>query len=412
MEKDLLIKDIEKKESFAFKPTRLIILILGLLTALSPFSVDMYLPGFAAMAKDFNTDISKIGLSLTTYFIGISFGQLVYGPLLDRFGRKKPLIFGLSLYVISSIGCLFAPSLNFLIVMRLFSALGGCVGTVASMAIVRDLFPVKETAKIFSILILILGISPIIAPTVGGFILSSLNWRYIFALLTIISMLLLAAVVFLLPESKGINKEVSLKLNKIIGEYLNIIQKPAFIIYTLAGAFTMSGIFAYVSGSPYVYMELFKLTEKEYGIVFGINAAAMIAGSQINRYLLNKMSPQQILFSLNLAQLAGVSVLITGAYLEIFSKTIISALILVYLLCLGFITPNTSALSMASFKENAGSASALNGSLQMLLGAPITIILSYLQSGTALPMISIMAVCSLISFSLIYFGNKLKTSII
>src|SRR5687768_7593751 len=157
-----------------------LILILGLLSAIGPFSIDMYLPGFPGIAADLNTTIASVSLSLSSFFIGISAGQLLYGPLLDRFGRKKPLYAGLSIYVLASVGCALASSVNALILLRLLQALGGCVGMVASRVMVRDIFPVEENAKVFSMLVLVIGVSPIIAPTAGGYITSAFGWHYVF----------------------------------------------------------------------------------------------------------------------------------------------------------------------------------------------------------------------------------------
>src|SRR5512138_1422828 len=168
-----------------------LILILGMLTAIGPFSIDMYLPAFPDIAKNLDTTVAQVTLSLSSFFIGISAGQLLYGPLLERFGRKKPLYVGLCIYLLASIGCAFAASVNALIGLRLLQALGGCVGMVAARAMVRDLFEVKENAKIFSTLMLVVAVSPIIAPTLGGYVTAVLGWRYVFVMLIIVDILIL-----------------------------------------------------------------------------------------------------------------------------------------------------------------------------------------------------------------------------
>src|SRR6188508_3843840 len=179
-----------------------LITILGLLTAIGPFSIDMYLPAFPDIAKNLHTTVAQVTLSLSSFFIGISAGQLLYGPLLERFGRKKPLYIGLCIYLLASIGCALAASVNALIILRLLQALGGCVGMVAARAMVRDLFEVKENAKIFSTLMLVVAVSPIIAPTLGGYITSALGWRYVFLMLIIVDIIVIISAWFLLPESK------------------------------------------------------------------------------------------------------------------------------------------------------------------------------------------------------------------
>src|SRR5689334_16346646 len=177
-----------------------LILILGLLTAIGPFSIDMYLPAFPDIAKGLHTTVAQVTLSLSSFFVGISFGQLLYGPLLERFGRKKPLYAGLCIYLVASIGCALAASVNALIILRLLQAVGGCVGMVAARAMVRDMFEVKENAKVFSTLMLVVAVSPIIAPTLGGYVTSILGWRYVFVMLIIVDVIVIVCAYFLLPE--------------------------------------------------------------------------------------------------------------------------------------------------------------------------------------------------------------------
>src|SRR6478609_7808919 len=203
-----------------------IILILGLLTAIGPFSIDMYLPAFPAIAKGLNTDVAQVMLSLSSFFIGISVGQLVYGPLLERFGRKKPLYVGLTIYLFASVGCAMATSVNALILFRLLQALGGCAGMVASRAVIRDLFEVKDNAKIFSSLMLVVAVSPIIAPTLGGYITSILGWQYVFVMLIIVALVILIGVYFLLPESRKPDPNFSLKPRPIVKNFMSIIVNP------------------------------------------------------------------------------------------------------------------------------------------------------------------------------------------
>ena len=174
-----------------------LILILGLLSAIGPFSIDMYLPGFPAIAADLQTTVDAVSYTLASFFIGVCFGQMLCGPLLDRFGRRIVLIVGLLAYLVASIGCALSTSIEMLIVFRFFQALGGGVGMVAPRAIVRDLFPVDENAKIFSLLILVLGVSPILAPTVGSYVIALFGWNYVFIVLTALGALILLSVIFI-----------------------------------------------------------------------------------------------------------------------------------------------------------------------------------------------------------------------
>ncbi len=372
----------------------IIILILGAIAALGPFSIDMYLPGFSAIAQDLNTDVASVGLTLTSYFIGISVGQLIYGPLVDRYGRKKPLLIGLAIYLVAGFGCAFSPNINWLIGLRLVLALGGCVGMVASRAIVRDIFPVNETARVFSTLLLVMGIAPIIAPTVGGYVTSELGWRYIFVILSIISLILILIVYKYLDETKKFDPKVSLKLGAVSKGYIAVLKKPEFLVFGLAGSITMAGMFTYITGSPYVLMEIHGFSETEFGWIFGINAFGFIAGSQVNRAWLKKRETESI------SNIVSVLLFVVGAFLllayilEILNAQLLLPLLFLFLFISGFLNPNTTALALEPFSTNAGVASALIGSFRMFSGAVASGLISLFFDGTQLPMVCIMLGCS------------------
>jgi MFS transporter, DHA1 family, multidrug resistance protein len=245
-----------------------LVLILGTLTALSPFSIDMYLPAFQDIARSLHTTTSQVDQSLSSFFIGLAFGQLLYGPLMDRFGRKRPLYFGLGLYIIASIGCFLSASVEMLIVIRALQALGSCAAGVASIAMVRDLFPLKDSPKVFALLVLVLGASPLVAPTAGSYLAEALGWQSVFIVLLSIAALILLAVIFTLPESYEPDVTYSLRPLPILGHFLAVIRNPQFYTYAIAGSVAFCGLFAYVAGSPLVFMDIFGLGKKEYGWVF------------------------------------------------------------------------------------------------------------------------------------------------
>lgn len=386
-----------------------ILFILGGLSALAPFSIDMYLPAFPSIAKSLNTDISQVALSLTSYFIGISIGQLFYGPITDKFGRKKPLIFGLSLFLLASIGCALSPDINWLIAMRVVLALGGCVGMVVSRAVVRDLFPVSEIAKIFSILMLIVGVAPILAPTIGGWVLTVSSWRTIFYFLTAFSFILIVCVFFFLPESKNPNRAKSLKAKDVLKDYADVLKEKTFLYYALASSIAMAGMFAYISGSPFVFMKFHSFTEQQYGWVFGGNAMGFIIGSQMNRVLLNKFTSLQVI-TISSVILVGISILMFFLFgLNVLSPAILIAMIFTFLFSLGLLVPNCTALALAPFTYNAGSASALIGFIQMITGAGVSAMVSLLHNGTTFPMVFGMFFCGTICFLIILLLNfKIK----
>ena len=383
-----------------------LILILGLLSAIGPFSIDMYLPGFPAIANDLNTSVDHVSYSLSSFFIGICIGQLICGPLLDRFGRKRPLYVGLLIYILASLGCAISHSIGLLVAFRFLQALGGCVGMVAPRAVVRDVFPVEENAKIFSLLVLVLGVSPIIAPTAGSYIVTAFGWHAVFVVLAIITAILLVAVVFFLPESKQPDPTYSLLPKPIINNFMAVIREPQFYTYALAGGIASAGLFAYLSGSPFLFMELFGVTEKQYGWIFALIAMGLISSSQLNNLLLKKYTSEAIIkVTLLLQSIIGVLLLVGTAagWLELYSTVF---LMFLFLSCQGFTFPNSSALSMAPFSKGAGSASALMGALQMGLGAVASALVGALNNGTAIPVTAVMAACALLGFAILAIGQK------
>lgn len=388
------------------KQYRTIILVLGALAALGPFAIDMYLPGFPAIAKDLNTDIAHVGLSLTSYFIGIAAGQLIYGPLVDRFGRKKPLIIGLSLFVLAALGCALVPSVEWLIGLRLLLALGGCVGMVASRAMVRDLFPLKDIPNVFSTLMLIMGVAPIIAPTIGGYVTAHLGWQFIFVVLSAIAASVLLAVVKLLPESKGPDTSISLKPQFILRDFATVLKEPTFLTYAISGSLAAAGMFAYISGSPFVFMEHFGLSDTEYGIAFAMNAAGYIIGSQFNRLLLRRNTSKQITLKVGFIQFAAAVALVFGAYTGMLTAMSTLALLFTFMFSLGIINPNASALALVPFTKNAGSASAILGSLQMGTGALASALVSFLHNRTMLPMTGVMATLTTLSLIILIVARR------
>jgi len=382
------------------------VLILGSLTALGPFSIDMYLPGFPAIARSFHTTTAQVSISLSSFFVGIALGQLLYGPLLDRFGRKNPLYVGLALYIITSIGCYFSTSIEMLILLRFIQAIGSCAAGVASMAMVRDIFPVEDNAKIFAFLILILGASPMIAPTVGGYVTAVWDWHIIFVILTGLAVLILLAVIFALPESYKPDPTYSLKPKPIVTSFLQVFKEPQFYTYALAGSFAFAGLFVYVAGSPLVFMEVFKVSTKTYGWIFAGLSIGFIGSSQVNNLLMKRFKSEQIIFTALTVQLITTIIFVIGAIYGWFGLGGTIFMIFILLCCVGTISPNASALTLAPFSKNAGTASALMGALQLGLGALASLSVSFFDSRSAAPMAGIMAGSTLIAFLILIIGRR------
>ncbi|MDH5381508.1 MAG: multidrug effflux MFS transporter [Cyclobacteriaceae bacterium] len=384
----------------------LLILILGLLTTIGPFSIDMYLPAFADIAKSLNTDISHISLSLSTFFIGLGFGQLIYGPLLERYGRKKPMYIGLGLYILSSLGCAMATSVDNLIIFRFFQAVGSCGGLVASRAIVRDLFEAKDMARIFSLLMMVVAISPIVAPTVGGYVTAGLGWRYVFIILMIIAALILVLSILFLPESKKPDPAHSLKFRSIYSNYKSIFKHPQFILYVITGSISYAGLIAYISGSAFLYMDLLRVSETQFGWIFAIIAAGLIGANQLNTLMLKVYTSERIVLTSLVVQSIVGGVLLFTIYTGQTGMYLTTFLIFSYMTCLGFVFPNSSALSLAPLGHNAGNASALMGSLQTIIGALASALVGLLQNDSAMPMAVIMSLCAIMAWQLLRVGSR------
>jgi DHA1 family bicyclomycin/chloramphenicol resistance-like MFS transporter len=278
---------------------------------------------------------------------------------------------------------------------------------VAARAIVRDLFDVKQNAKIFSALMLVVAVSPIIAPTLGGYITAAFGWRYVFGALVAVDIGLIAGVFFLLPESRKPDPTHSLRPLAIIRNFAGILFHPQFYPYALTGAVASSGLYAYISGSPQVFMELFHVDETQYGWIFALIAIGLISASQFNTLVLRKYSSESIVTTALCCQsligitLAGITFL---GWSELYSTIL---LIFLFVSCQGFTFPNASALSLAAFGHNAGSASALMGAIQMGIGATASAMVSVLQNNTAKPMTGVMAACAIIAFLIFRFGRKI-----
>lgn len=293
-----------------------------------------------------------------------------------------------------------------LIGIRLLQALGCCVGMVAARAMVRDLFPVEENAKIFSLLMLVVAVSPIIAPTLGGYVTAAFGWQSIFVILACIAAFTLVAVYIALPESRMPDTSVSMRPKLIINSFLQISKVPQFYTYAFTGSIAAAGLYAYIAGSPHVFMELFKVNEKQYGWIFATIAMGLITSSQINTLLLRKFTSEQIIRIALLCQTITGILLFMGTLYHLLGLFSTIFLILIFLSCQGFTFPNSSALSMAPFSKNAGSASALMGAIQLGIGAFTSVLVSVLHNETALPMAGVMVSCALLSFVVLLLGRK------
>jgi MFS transporter, DHA1 family, multidrug resistance protein len=383
-----------------------LIFILGLLATIDPFSIDFYLPAFASIAKDVGTTTAKVSLSISSYFIGLAIGQISYGPVIDRFGRKQPLYFGLTGFIIACIGCMMAHSVEALIILRFFQALAGGVAGIGAFAMVRDFFPVRESAKIFSMLLLIIGVSPLIAPSVGGFIAGAMGWQWVFIILIIIVVIMMFLIYFFLPEGHQPDPKVSLNIKPILKTFYSILKNPQFITCTLAGSFSFTTLFIYVAGAPVIFMDIFKMDTKHFSLIFTLLSCCFLASSQINILLLKRFESVDIFKTALLLQIFISIIILVFALSHAAGLLTTVVLFILVLSCIGSIMPNATALALAPFKQNIGSASAIMGFLQLGISSIISSLVGLLNTSSMVPVALLLVLTTVTSGIILFTGRK------
>ncbi|MGX8177824.1 Bcr/CflA family multidrug efflux MFS transporter [Exiguobacterium artemiae] len=362
-----------------------LILILGSLAALGPLSIDMYLPAFPDMSRSFGASASSIQLSLTACMLGMALGQIIVGPLSDVRGRKRPLLMALFAYLLASLACAFAPTIEVLIALRFVQGAAGASGIVISRAIVRDLFEGPELTKFFAALSLVNGTAPIFSPIIGGQILRFGDWRVVFYLLAILSTLMLIAVAFRLPETLPVHHRVEGNLKTTFQTFGRLLSDRTFLGYAFAQAFVMGAMFAYISGSPFVLQNIYGASPQQFSFLFGINGIGIIIAAQTAGRLAGRVDSEKMMrIALTVVALAGI-----GLFLAL---TLSSSLILVMIplffvvSSVGMISTLGFTLAMQNYGSTAGSASALLGLLPMLVGSLVSPLVGVMGEDSALPM--------------------------
>lgn len=374
-------------------------LLLGGLAALGPLSIDMYLPALPGIAAEFRVETAAVQYSLASFFVGFAVGQLVVGPFIDRHGRKRPLLVALGLYLLASLGCAAAPSNDWLIVCRLLQGLAGAMAVVVPRAVVRDLRSGAEAVHMLSRLMLVMGVAPIVAPLLGSWVQDSLGWRAIFVVLAASSALTLLASLVVLPETSRPAGGTGMPRVGLGAQLRALVREPDFRAYTLCGGFSSAGMFAYISGSAFVFIELHHVAPAQYGYFFGANAFGLIAASQLNRLLVGRFSSVQVLgAATNLAALSALAVLAV-AWTGAGGLWGIAGALFVFVSTLGILGPNTTGLALERHGERAGLASSVLGSLQFMIAASAAAAVSALHDGhSAVPMAAVVAVSAVLSW--------------
>ena len=380
--------------------------ILGALTAMGPLAIDMYLPALPGIARELGAPIAAVQESLASYFIGIAFGQALYGPLSDRLGRKPALYLGLTIFIGASLGCAFTTSVTQLVVFRFLQALGGCAPLVVPRAVVRDYFDGPESVRMLSMLVLVMMLGPILAPFIGGQLLIHFGWRSVFFVLAGYGLTWLVLAAWLLPESLRPAQRRRESVATIAATYLRILRDRQYLGRVLTGGFVFAGLLAYISGSSFVYIELFHVPPERFGLYFGANAVGLMLASQINRYLAGRVHPEVIVGTvLPVAAVAGVTLLV-DAYTGFGGFAGILVPLFCFVICHGFVGPNATALAMSPYGAVAGSASALMGTIQFVLGAAAGELVSAFGNGTAVPFAAVIAGCGLAALAVHRAGGS------
>ena len=380
------------------------IILLASLTALGPLSIDMYLPALPQMADDFGVSTQMVANSLPAYFLGLALGQLIYGPVSDRIGRKKPLYFGLSLYIVASLLCVFANSEWSLIAARVLQALGGCVGVVIARAAIRDRLDMQASAQAFASMMIVTTIAPIIAPSLGALVLSFSSWHSIFAILMLVGLGSLCCVHFFFKETLDPKRRLKLNFNQVLNLYSAIFQDPSFRRPMFVGCFAGAVLFCYISASAAILMDGYGLSQQIFAYAFGANAVGIMLFSTLNKRLARSLNVFQRLKLGSALQLLGVILLLIAGSMASAPLSVVCAGMFLAVAAIGFTGPNAMAIAMSEQGARAGTASAIMGSMQFACGLLCGVILNFLVWSALLNMAIVMAIFVLLA---LYYVFKL-----
>jgi len=386
-----------------------LLVLLGTLQAFAPVSIDMYLPAMPMMEKVFHTSAAAVQITMVTFLVGFALGQSLYGPITDRFGRKPPLYVSLVLFIASSLACAWSPSIRLISAFRLVQAIAACGGSVISRAMVRDLFPPSELRRVFSMLVLVLGVSPVVAPLIGSYLLLWFGWNAAFFAQALIGTACIVGMHFRLPESLAHDDKRPLQLEVITSAYGRLFQDRTFLGASFVCGFSTAGAFAYITSAPFVFISLYKVPTEHFGWLFGAVAAGMVIASQVNGRMPHRIPVWRVLRNANLVQLAAGLFLLFAVLSGFGGLPAVFLGVLTYVSAQGFVFPNGSAIAMERHGKIAGTASAMLGTNQFLIAAAAATLLGFLDN-PAVPMALVIAGCAIAStvLNFLTLGKKLE----
>ena len=378
-----------------------VVLLLGSLIALGPLSIDLYLPALPALTDDLSASPSSVQLTLTGILVGLGVGQLVIGPLADIYGRKRPLLLGIALNVAASLLCAVAPTIVVLDILRVVQGIGAAAASVVAMAVVRDLFTGRAAAAVISRLVMVMGLAPVLAPSLGSAVLEVGSWRTMFVVLAALGVLLWVLALFALKETLPAERRAAPGLRAALQGYGALLRDPSLVGFMMIASLTMAAVFAYVSGASFVLQDGFGVDTRTFALLFGVGAVGLIASSQLNVALLRRFSPGTILTSaLTVAATAG-AVLLFDAVTGAGGLLGIVVPIWVVLATVALCGPNATALALAEHGERAGAAAALLGAAQFAVGAAVAPLTGLGEAGSAVPMAATIAGALLLAAALV-----------
>ncbi|PJC87751.1 Bcr/CflA family drug resistance efflux transporter [Vibrio sp. HA2012] len=376
--------------------TFVLLLVLGAIGALTPFAIDMYLPAMPIIAKDLGVDAGAVQITLTTYTAGFAIGQLIHGPLADSFGRRPVLIFGIVFFAVGSVACALTSDIDTLTYIRAAQGFAGAAAAVIIQAVVRDMFDREEFARTMSFIILVITVAPLIAPMFGGYLSVWFGWRSVFWFLTIVALLVILAVYWKIPETLPEEKRQPLRLKTTMQNYIRLSMNPVVVGLVLSGAFSFSGMFAFLTAGSFVYIDIYGVPPTQFGYLFGLNIVCLITMTSINsRLVIRKGSHSMMRLGLTIQMVAGLGLFI--GWLFDLGLWGIVPFVMCYAGTLSTIGSNATALLLSGYPDMAGTASSLAGTLRFGMGSIVGTIVAAMPGDAAWPMILMMSLCALLS---------------